>query len=144
MTLGTSFEPTWISSPQGCSLPLPKYQCIPASGSWEDLWRFFKISLFRPLLGPKWGQPLYLNKSESPSPKHVYYQVLLKLSKWFTNQKSWILAWLPIFIMVFQAKIYNFKLINHFINLYNRSFFSRKFYFANRIIIMLIPLTSFY
>jgi len=31
----------------------------------EDLSKF---SLFRPLLGPKGGQPLYLNKSESPSP----------------------------------------------------------------------------
>jgi len=27
-----------------------------------------KFSFFCPLLGPKKGQPLYLNKSESPSP----------------------------------------------------------------------------
>jgi len=37
---------------------------------------------FFPLLGPKSGQPLYLNKSESPSPKHVSCQVWLKLAKW--------------------------------------------------------------
>jgi len=39
--------------------------------------RFFKdlskFSLFCPLLGPKRGQPLYLNKSESPSPKHACF-----------------------------------------------------------------------
>jgi len=34
----------------------------------EDLPNF---SLFCLLLGPKRGQPLYLNKSESLSPKHV-------------------------------------------------------------------------
>jgi len=43
----------------------------------EDLSKF---SLFCPLLGPKGGQPLYMNKSESPSPKHVSYQVWLKLA----------------------------------------------------------------
>jgi len=39
----------------------------------EDLSKF---SLFCPLLGPKRGQPLYLNKSEYPSPKHVSYQMV--------------------------------------------------------------------
>jgi len=39
----------------------------------EDLSKFS-------LLGLKRGQPLYLNKSESPSPKHVSYQVGLKLA----------------------------------------------------------------
>jgi len=43
----------------------------------EDL---LKFSLFSPLLGPKRCQPLYLNKYESPSPKHVSYQVWLKLA----------------------------------------------------------------
>jgi len=38
----------------------------------EDLSKF---SLYCPLLAPKMGQPHYLNKSESPSPKHVSYQV---------------------------------------------------------------------
>jgi len=38
-----------------------------------------KLSLFCPLLDAKRGQPLYLNKSVSPSPKHVSYQVWLKL-----------------------------------------------------------------
>jgi len=36
----------------------------------EDL---SKVSIFCHLLGPKGGQPLYLNKSESPCPKHVSY-----------------------------------------------------------------------
>jgi len=39
----------------------------------EDLSKF---SLFCPLM----GQPLYLNKFESPSPKHVSCQVWLKLA----------------------------------------------------------------
>jgi len=39
-----------------------------------------KFSLFCPLLGPKSGQTLYLNKPESPSPKHVSTQVWLKLA----------------------------------------------------------------
>jgi len=43
----------------------------------EDL---SKVSLFCLLLGPKGGQPLYLNKSESPSSNHVSYQVWLKLA----------------------------------------------------------------
>jgi len=50
----------------------------------EDLSKF---SLFCPLLGPKRGQPLYLNKSESPSPKNVSYQVWLKLAKWFLRSR---------------------------------------------------------
>jgi len=32
------------------------------------------------------GQPLYLNKSESPSPKHVSHQVWLKLVNWFLRR----------------------------------------------------------
>jgi len=43
----------------------------------EDL---SKLSLFCPLLGPKRGQPLYMNKFESPSSKHVSCQVWLKLA----------------------------------------------------------------
>jgi len=45
----------------------------------EDLTKFS-------LLGPKRGQPLYLNKSEYPSPKHVSHQVWLKLAKWFVRR----------------------------------------------------------
>jgi len=30
-------------------------------------------------IGPQKGHPLYLNKSESATPKHVSYQVWLKL-----------------------------------------------------------------
>jgi len=37
-------------------------------------------------LGPKRGQPLYLNKSESPSPNHVSHQVWLKLAKWLVRR----------------------------------------------------------
>jgi len=37
------------------------------------------FSLFYPLLGPKRGQPLYLNLSVSLSPKHVSCEVWLKL-----------------------------------------------------------------
>jgi len=47
---------------------------------------FSKLSLFCPLLGPKRGQPLYLNKSEFTSPKHVSYQVWLKLALWFLRR----------------------------------------------------------
>jgi len=39
----------------------------------EDLSKFS-------LLGPKRCHPLYLNKSESPSPRHVFSQVWLKLA----------------------------------------------------------------
>jgi len=42
----------------------------------EDLSKF---SLFCPLLGPKRGQPIYLNISESSSPRHIFCQVWLKL-----------------------------------------------------------------
>jgi len=49
----------------------------------EDLSNF---SLFCPLLGVKRGQSLYLNKSESPSPKHFSYQDWLKLAYWFLRR----------------------------------------------------------
>jgi len=39
-----------------------------------------KLSSFCPLFDPKRGQFLYLNKPESPSPKHVSYQLWLKLA----------------------------------------------------------------
>jgi len=45
-----------------------------------------KFSLFCPLLRPKRGQPLYLNKSESPSQNHISNQVWLKLAKWFVRR----------------------------------------------------------
>jgi len=51
---------------------------------------FFKIlskfPYFCPLLNPKRGQSLYLNKSESPSSKHVSHLVWLKLAKWFLRR----------------------------------------------------------
>jgi len=45
-----------------------------------------KFSLFCPLLGPKRSQPHYLNKSESPSPKHISYQLWLKLVYWLLRR----------------------------------------------------------
>jgi len=42
--------------------------------------------LFCPFLGPKRGQTLCLNKSESTSPKHVSYRVWLKLAHWFLRR----------------------------------------------------------
>jgi len=45
-----------------------------------------KFSLFCLLFGPKSGQPLYLNKCEFPSPKHVSCQVWLKLAHWFLKR----------------------------------------------------------
>jgi len=42
----------------------------------EDLSKF---SLFFPLLGPKRGQPLYLNKSESPSPEACFLPSLVEI-----------------------------------------------------------------
>jgi len=47
----------------------------------EDL---SKLSLFC----PKRGQPLYLNISEFPSPKHDSYQVWLKLAQWFLRRSQ--------------------------------------------------------
>jgi len=46
----------------------------------EDL---SKCSLFCHLLGPKRGQPLYVNIFQLLSFKHVSYQVWSKLAKWF-------------------------------------------------------------
>jgi len=39
-----------------------------------------KCSLLCPLLDPKRGQPLYLNKSEFQSPNHISHQGWLKLA----------------------------------------------------------------
>jgi len=49
----------------------------------EDL---TEVSFFCPLFASKSGQHLYFNKSESPSPKHVSYQVWLKLAYWFLRR----------------------------------------------------------
>jgi len=70
MTPGTSFEQTLISLPKGCSLPNIKSfrPVVHEKKIFEDLTKF---SLFSPLMGPKRGQPLFMNKSESPSLKHV-------------------------------------------------------------------------
>jgi len=65
-----------------------KYQCIPASGSWEeDFEDVSKLSLFWPLLGPKSGKPLYLNKSESPSPS-MFPTKLVEISVVVLEKKS--------------------------------------------------------
>jgi len=81
MILGTLYEQTWISLPQ----------ISMHSSQWFMRSRFLKIlskfSLFCPLLGPKTGHPLYMNKSESPSPKHISYQLLLKLASWFLRRR---------------------------------------------------------
>jgi len=42
---------------------------------------FINIFLILPLLGPKRDQPIYLNKSESPSPKYVSSQSLVKIGQ---------------------------------------------------------------
>jgi len=44
--------------------------------SFEDL---LKISLFYPVLSHKRGQPFYVKKIWIPVPKHVSYQMWLKL-----------------------------------------------------------------
>jgi len=65
MTPGISFEQTLISLPQGCSmLNIKAFQpVVHEKKIFEDLTKF---SFILPLIGP-----LYLNKSESPSFKHV-------------------------------------------------------------------------
>jgi len=85
MIPGTSFEQTCISLPQVCSMPnIKAFQpVVHEKKMFEDLTKF---SLFCPLLGPKGGQPLYLNKSEFPYAKHVSYQVWLKLAMWFLRR----------------------------------------------------------
>jgi len=67
MTLGTLYEQILISLPQGHYMPnINAFRpVVHQKKIFEDLSKF---SLFFPLLGPKGGQPLYLNKSESPSP----------------------------------------------------------------------------
>jgi len=50
----------------------------------EDL---SNLSLFCPLFGPKRGQPLFMNKSESSSLKHVSHQVWLKLAEQFMRRR---------------------------------------------------------
>jgi len=49
-----------------------KYQYILRPVVHEKIFlKFINIFLILPLIGPQRGQPLYLNKSESPSRKHV-------------------------------------------------------------------------
>jgi len=74
----------------------------------QDLSRF---SLFCPLLGPKRRQPLYLNKSESSSSKHVSCQVWLKLAKWFLRR---LFKHFPIYHYV---KVSNFLHNGFFLNI---------------------------
>jgi len=72
---------TWICLTQGRSMPNNNafrpvvYEKI----IFKDLSKFS-------LLGPKRGQPLHLNNSASPFPKHVSHQVFLKLTKWFLRR----------------------------------------------------------
>jgi len=62
-----------------------KYQCIPASGSWEEYFEYLiKIILILPVIGPQKRPVPLLNKF--PSPKHVFYQVWLKLASWFLRR----------------------------------------------------------
>jgi len=52
----------------------------------KKIFKYLSISfffIFCLLRGPKQGQPLHLNKSESPSPTDASYQVCLKLAHWF-------------------------------------------------------------
>jgi len=63
---------TKITLPQGCSMPIIN-AFLPVVHE-KIFFNLSTFSLFYPLLGPKRGQPLYLNKSESPSRKHVSYQ----------------------------------------------------------------------
>jgi len=70
--------------PQACFMPnIKAFWPVVHEKIFEHLTKF---SLFCPLLEPKGGQPLYLNKFESPSPKHVSHQVWLKLAKWFLRR----------------------------------------------------------
>jgi len=60
MTLGTLFEQTRISLPQGCSmLNVNAFRPVVHEKIVEDL---SKYALFCPLLGPKRGQPLYFEQ----------------------------------------------------------------------------------
>jgi len=53
-------------------------------GQWLMRRRFLKcVFIFCPLRGPKKGQSLYLNISESPSPTDASYQLWLKFAHWF-------------------------------------------------------------
>jgi len=62
------------------------YQCIPAGGSWEE--GLSKLCLLCPLLGPKRGQPLYLNKSESPIPQACFLPCLVEIHlEWFLRSR---------------------------------------------------------
>jgi len=64
------FGQTLISLPQEYSMPnINKFRPLVHEKIFEDL---SKLSLFCPLLDPKRGQPLYLNKSESPSSKNIF------------------------------------------------------------------------
>jgi len=73
-----------------------KYQCIPASGSWEeDFWSFIKIYLILPLIGPQKGPAPLSEQFWIPISKHVSYQVwlveigLVVLDKKSFKGKSW-------------------------------------------------------
>jgi len=75
--------------PQGVSLNKPESPCpkdVPcqismhANGSWEEDFLRIINTYFAPYWAPKGASPLYLNKSESPSHKHVSHQVWLKLA----------------------------------------------------------------
>jgi len=49
---------------------------------------FIIILLILPLIGPKGDQPLYLNKSEFPSPKHCSPPRLVEIGQVVLEKKS--------------------------------------------------------
>jgi len=71
--------------PQGCSRP--NINALQPVVHEKKIFEA-KFSLFCPLLGPKMGQPLYLNKSESPFSNHVFHQIWLKLAKWCLRRSN--------------------------------------------------------
>jgi len=83
ITLGTLFEQTWISFPQGCSMLNIKtfWPVVHEKKIFEDLSNF---SLFCPLL----GQPLYLNKIWIPIPQACFLPRLVEINLMVLEKKS--------------------------------------------------------
>jgi len=77
---GLYFNKVASSSPiQGRSIPnINAFQSVIHEKIFEDLYNFPYFFL---LLGHKWGQPLYVNKSEFLFPELVSYQIWMKLAQ---------------------------------------------------------------